>query len=148
MCCCYLVHVEFNIDKRHSLVSSAVMFQNTVQALGYILHNQVEEQLVFTSGGEEAMLQTNHIRMVHNTHQLKLSVLVPPVLQNLLYRHGFSGLETLRLENYPEGACSDDTLRHVTYRLFWFSVFASDSCGDYVASDLIVSVNYSTRHLL
>jgi len=114
VCCYYLIHVKFNIDKRHSLVCTTIMFQNSIQALRDILHNQVQEKLVFTCSRKEAMLQTNHIRMIHHTHQLKFSVLVSSILQNLLYRHGFSSLQTFCLENDPERACTNNSLRHVT----------------------------------
>lgn len=93
----YLVHVKFDIDKGHSLVCIAIMLQHPIHGLWDIFHNQIEKELIFACCGEETMLQTNYIWMIHHTHQLKFPVLISSVLQNLLYSHSLTSFQAFGL---------------------------------------------------
>lgn len=92
-----LIHIKLHKDKRHPLIGIAVMLQHTVKGFRHILHDQVEEKLISAGGREEAMLQRDDVRMIHGAHQLQLTVFISPILQHLLYCHGFSRFQTFRL---------------------------------------------------
>ena len=93
------------------------MFDNTVNSLRDVFKNQVEVKLVFLGGREEAVFERDDVRVVEQPHGLKLTVLVPPVLQNFLYRNGFSCLEAFRLEDNAERTVANNTFGHVADRL-------------------------------
>lgn len=88
----YLVCVEFNIYQRHPLVQLVVVFDHTMNRFRNILKYQVKIKFILFSCWKEAMLQRNDIRVVKKTHGLQLTVLVPLVLQNLLYSNSFTSL--------------------------------------------------------
>lgn len=88
----YLVCVEFNIYQRHPLVQLVVVFDHTMNRFRNILKYQVKIKFILFSRWKEAMLQRNDIWVVKKTHGLQLTVLVPLVLQNLLYSNSFTSL--------------------------------------------------------
>lgn len=63
------------------------------------------------------MFERDDVWVIEQPHGLKLTVLVPPVLQNFLYRNGFSCLKAFRLEDNAERTLSNNTFGHVADRL-------------------------------
>lgn len=94
----YLVCIKFHIDERHPLVHIAVMLQDPIKCFWDILHDQVEEKLIFACGWKETVLQRNHIRMIHGTHYLQFSIFIPSVLQHLFYCNSLSSFQTFCLK--------------------------------------------------
>ena len=56
------------------------------------------------------MLQSDHIGVTELFHDLKLAILVPLVLIDLLYGHHFAGLRPGSLKNDAKRAISDDSV--------------------------------------
>ncbi len=97
----YLVSVEFHIHQRHALIHAIVVLCDSVHCFRYILKNQVEVKLILVCGGKEAVLECHNVWMVQQSHNLKLSVLVPFVLQDFLNCHSLSSLNALCLLHFP-----------------------------------------------
>jgi len=64
----YLVHVKFHIDDGHSLISIAIVFQDSIHGLWNIFHHQIKKKFICTCSGKETMLQSDHIWVIHHTH--------------------------------------------------------------------------------
>lgn len=80
----YLVDIELDEQSGHALAILGVVLANTVDGLRDKLQHQIEEDLVLLCCGVEAMLELNHVAVVHHFHDLQLSVLEPLVLKHLL----------------------------------------------------------------
>jgi hypothetical protein len=76
----YLVGVEFHIHQGHALVHAIVVLGNSVNCFRDVFKDQVEVKLILLCGRKEAVLECNDVGMVQQSHDLKLSVLVPFVL--------------------------------------------------------------------
>lgn len=76
----YLVDIELDKQSGHALTILGVVLANAVHSLRDKLQHQVEEDLILLCGGVEAVLELNHIAVVHHLHDLQLSVLEPLVL--------------------------------------------------------------------
>lgn len=76
----HLVDIELDKEGGHALAILGVVLANAVDSLRHKLQHQVEENLILLGGGVEAVLQLDHIAMLHHLHDLQLSVLEPLVL--------------------------------------------------------------------
>ncbi|GJN38052.1 hypothetical protein PR202_gb27060 [Eleusine coracana subsp. coracana] len=101
-----LIHVELDVDKRHSLVGVAVVLKHAVQRLRDILHHEVQEQLVPWCCRKEAVFQADDVGVIHRPHNLQLAVLVTLVLKHLLDGHSLSRLQTLSLKDKKTNSVS------------------------------------------
>jgi hypothetical protein len=90
----YLVHIEFNIYQRHTLIHLIVMFNNTVNSFWHIFKHQIEVKLFLFSCRAKVMLQAYDIRVIKNLHCLQLTVLIPHILKNFLYSYSLTSFQT------------------------------------------------------
>lgn len=104
-----LVGVELHVQQRHALVHLVVVLGDAVHCLGHELQHQVQVQLLLLRGREEAVLERHDGWVVQQTHDLKLAVLVPLVLQHLLDGNRLIRLQAGGLENNSERTVPDHT---------------------------------------
>lgn len=76
----YLICIKFDIYERHPLVSIAIMLQDLVHSLRNIFHYQIQKKFISACCGKEAVLQGDHIWVIHQAQQLQLTIFIPPVL--------------------------------------------------------------------
>lgn len=93
----YLICIQFHVDEWHPLVHTAVMLQHAIHILRDVLHHQIQKKLIFTCCRKKAMLQRNNIWVIHQTHQLQLSIFIASILQDLLNGNRFSSFQAFCL---------------------------------------------------
>mmetsp|Transcript_8606 Transcript_8606/g.23343 ORF Transcript_8606/g.23343 Transcript_8606/m.23343 type:complete len:211 (-) Transcript_8606:297-929(-) len=125
----HLVHVELDQENRHALVRPNVVLIDLVHGIRHVLQHQVQVQIVRVSmvragrrlvggglgrsrwgrghgrrptGGVETVFQLHYVWMIQLPDNLQLTVLEPPVLEHLLYRHNFIGLNAPGLEHHAK----------------------------------------------
>lgn len=107
-----LICVQFDQNHWHLFFAFVVMLQNTEDRLLYVVHDDVEIDLIFLIALRvEGMPELNDVGVKEFLHYLELPVLIPFVLVHFFDRHFLIGFVHNGLEHDAEGAVSNYALR-------------------------------------
>ena len=95
-----LIGVELDKQGRHHLFHLDVLFHHAVECVGDEIHDHVEVDLLrFLSVGVKELAHLYAVGVPQRLQDFQLSILVPLVLKDLLYRNRLSRLGNCRLEH-------------------------------------------------
>lgn len=113
-----LVGVKFDNEVGDHLFHFEILFHDFVDGVGDVVHDDVQVDLVgFVAVGIKVLPHFDAVRVVKQFQDLQLSVLVPLVLEHLLYSHHFRRLRNRRLKHHSERPIPNDLLRIVRQTL-------------------------------
>ena len=109
-----LVRVQLHQQVRHHLLHLQVLLHHSVGRVWDEVHDNVEVDLFgLVTVSVERLAHLDAVGVVEHLEDLKLSVLVALVLEDLLDGHRFARLRNRRFEHHAERTISDDFLRVV-----------------------------------
>jgi hypothetical protein len=114
-----LVSIDFYEDGRDHLLHLHVLFHNTIEGVRNEVHDHVQVHFIwfFTICVEE-LPHLDTVRVMKSFQDLKFTVLISLVLENLLDSYGFPSFSNGGLENDTKGPVAYDLLCIIGQTLF------------------------------
>jgi len=123
----HLVWVELHNEAWNDLLHFEVLLHHFVDCIGDKVHHNVQIYLIwFVTVSVEVLPHLYTVRMVQHFQNLQFSILIPLVLEDLLYCHCFSSFSYNSFKDNPKGAISNDLLSIISKTLLLLVLMIED----------------------
>jgi hypothetical protein len=113
-----LIGIQFHKKRRDHLLHLEEVFHHPIESVRYVVHDYIEVDLIwFVAIGVERLAHLNAVRVMQDLQDLKFTVLVALILEDLLDGDALTGLSYGGLEYDTERAITYDFLSIICHTL-------------------------------